>query len=266
MRNLLIRRGKLLYEKFTPEGRHYYSATYKLFSKVWTINEWYRKEDNTCHSYIHGSKEALSDYREVKVIKFNHTFKIGNNKLPFAVFNMGSATDCPSLKAGECKIGNKCYALRDEQRYKTPLPYRRRQEMFWRNMSAYDLAEQMKEVMDKKGVKELRMNESGDFRSHEDVEKLNLIAMFLGYYSIKTYTYTSRDIHIDPSDMKHVTIIGSGKAGLDGQFIGVKNATSYAKEARLSGFRSIVCQGSCNICNACLDMKVKPAIIYAEMH
>ena len=61
----------------------------------------------------------------------------GNKKLPTttAIFNMGSATDCPSLKKGLCTAVTEkkvtCYALRPENFRPLVLPYRRRQEKYW---------------------------------------------------------------------------------------------------------------------------------------
>lgn len=263
MRNLLVRRGKLVTEMFDPSEQVFYKALYRLFGKEFWWTEWYDLKNNRVHSYLISENKTVN---ENQVYEFKDLFKIGNRKLPHAVFNMSSATDCASLKSGECKIGTKCYALRDERLYKTPLIYRRRQEAFWYNMNAHDLAEKMKNIMDKHGVKVLRINESGDFRTIADVEKLNLIAMLLSYYSIKTYTYTSRHLDWSVIDTKHITIIGSSQCGLDGQFIGVKGADKYAANARKLGFNSMKCPGDCSKCNACLNMKTDPKLIYVEMH
>ena len=78
--------------------------------------------------------------------------KAGNKKLPktTAIFNMGSATDCPALKKGMCqafarnpqgKMKLVCYAKKAEVQYYTMvLPYRRRQEKYWKDHSAEDFA------------------------------------------------------------------------------------------------------------------------------
>ena len=70
-------------------------------------------------------------------IPLNRHISIGNKKLPktTAIFNMGAATDCPSLELGLCQafVGEKlvCYAMKAESGlYPDVLPYRRRQESF----------------------------------------------------------------------------------------------------------------------------------------
>ena len=66
----------------------------------------------------------------------------GNHKIPktTAIFNMGSAKDCPSAELGLCKavVDGKsfCYAKKAEYLYPAVLPYRRRQEEFWKAISA----------------------------------------------------------------------------------------------------------------------------------
>ena len=65
--------------------------------------------------------------------------KIGTNTL---IFNMCSATDCPSKKRGLCQLPDTkyCYAFGAEIRYKAVLAYRRRQEKAWDKLSATDIA------------------------------------------------------------------------------------------------------------------------------
>ena len=69
-------------------------------------------------------------------IKFNKlevsmgNLKIGKDTI---IFNMGSATECPSRKNGMCKLGNKCYAIKAEISYPDCKPYRDRQKSYWLN-------------------------------------------------------------------------------------------------------------------------------------
>ena len=56
--------------------------------------------------------------------------KIGNDTL---IFNMGSATDCPSKKLGLCRHCDKCYALKAERQYPQVRPFRDRQADYWLN-------------------------------------------------------------------------------------------------------------------------------------
>lgn len=141
--------------------------------------------------------------------------KVGENTL---IINMGPATSCPSAERGLCPIAGKCYAARDEGLYpKTAIPYRERQKEYWLGNPAEQIAFDIQEIMEgydrlhmnrqkkalekakkahkkrpdvKPAKKIVRWNESGDFHSHECVEKLIAIAELTP--DILHYTYTHR--------------------------------------------------------------------------
>ena len=93
-----------------------------------------------------------------------------------AIMNIGgSATDCASDHAGLCVHSGICYAKKAETQYKRVLPYRRRQGHAWRHTDARTFADALT-WLHSKGVKHFRFNESGDFWSQRDVDKLNEVA------------------------------------------------------------------------------------------
>lgn len=149
----------------------------------------------------------------IKDYKFGNA-KVGENTL---IINMGSATHCPSAERGLCPIAGQCYAARDERIYPTTLPYRDRQEKYWLETSAeqiaYDIEEvysgferlqQKRHVKDVKDAKAshrrrprykaikrlLRWNESGDFHGEACVEKLFTVADLTP--DVLHYLYTHR--------------------------------------------------------------------------
>lgn len=120
-----------------------------------------------------------------------------NRKLPNTtmIFNLCSATGCPSAKLGLCKMGKKCYALKAERLYPEVLPYRTRQEKYWNDTDVSVILDDFLGYIRSKykKVKYFRFNESGDFNSLDDIWKLHCIALTLyKQFKIITYGYTAR--------------------------------------------------------------------------
>jgi hypothetical protein len=180
----------------------------------------------------------------------------GNHKIPktTAIFNMGSATDCPSYKLGLCQaiVNGKrvCYAIKPEKSYRPGvLPFRRRQEKYWKETSAEKFATDFIALNLFKPVpfNALRLNESGDFWSQECVNKAETIARILRRYGVRTYCYSSRrDLNF--SHCNYLVVSGSGfkKEGIKGIFIMVQDV----KKERPKGYG--ICCGSCAVCGRCL--------------
>ena len=187
----------------------------------------------------------------------------GNLKVPrtTAIFNMASATDCPSLKRGLCMayVDGKhvCYARKAEYSYHPGvLPYRRRQEKLWLNTSAEDFAAQFLIIntMKKNKFTAIRFNESGDFHSQDCVTKTERIARILSKYGIKSYLYTSR-MDLDFRKCEKLVVNGSGFLGR-----GVTNTFQIVKQINNipKGFRA--CVGDCRICSRCMNKGMKTVI------
>lgn len=201
--------------------------------------------------------EKMNDIPLYKLLAKN-----GNIKLPssIAIFNMGSATDCPSRKLGlcaACKIGIKCYALKAEQQYPKALPYRKKQEHFWLNITAEKFSESFLSINEKKNNKfvALRLNESGDFHSQDCVHKAEKIARTLNKRGIKVYVYTSRsDLNFE--NCKNLIILGSGfkKKGISNIFQIVKKNEVWPKNYD-------TCSGSCKSCSLCQNRGRKIGVL-----
>jgi hypothetical protein len=120
-------------------------------------------------------------------------YSIGNRKIgkDTLIFNMGSATNCPSKQLGICNIN--CYAMKSERLYPHTLPFRTAQEIYWLENDSFTIAESIQTVFNKNfrtTLKYVRVNESGDFHSRKCITKLIQIALLLP--KIKFYTYTHR--------------------------------------------------------------------------
>jgi len=188
----------------------------------------------------------------------------GNKKLPSttAIFNMGAATDCPSRALGLCQAFNKgkcvCYALKAESpMYPEVLPYRHRQEKFWKEISAKDFAAQFIAINALKTLPftALRFNEACDFWSQDCLNKAEAIACILARYGIVTYCYTAR-ADLDFSEVRHLIVSGSGfmKDGITNCFKMITN-----KSHRPKGFG--ICPQDCTICSRCLVRGKKTVIM-----
>ncbi len=171
----------------------------------------------------------------MKISKGNS--KIGSDTL---ILNITSATDCKSAALGLCEVGlKKCYAMKSERQYPNVLPYRRAQELQFDSMSAKAIVEEIHKLVKRarKPIKYLRVSEAGDFRSQEDVNKLNAIAKLL---NLKVYTYTARrDLKFNGLS-NNLVINGSGFP-IHNNFKAVDKHSSKA----------LKCVGDCRKCKLC---------------
>lgn len=191
----------------------------------------------------------------------------GNKKLAkdTLIFNMGSATTCPSRALGMCKLCKECYALKAEIIYPACKPYRDRQERYWKESSIEKIIGDFDELLTTKKtfingklrplhekVKWFRFNESGDFHKQTCVEKLDAIAKHLmKNYNIRTYGYTARK----DLDFSRVSFLvkGSGHGnGKDGQTIARENVNHEVSTVyNENGTKFHVCPMDCRECNLC---------------
>lgn len=174
--------------------------------------------------------------------------KFGNAKLPNTtiIFNMGTSKDCPSRLLGICSCASVCYARKPEWLYPACLPYRERQAEYWLNTSAKEICEQLGKVIDRKRIKPtlFRYNESGDFYSQYDIEKLSFIAEFLlKNYKVKTYGYTSRK-DLDFSNASFMVKGSDNDAGNHGKCIVITDLSQKPDNF-------ILCSGDCKKCKKC---------------
>ena len=190
--------------------------------------------------------------------------KIGNSKFDgklkkkkndTIIFNMGSATDCPSKRLGLCQLDNcrNCYAYMAELRFPKTLDYRRRQEAMWKTTSAFVLAMAIAQRSHNKKIKFVRFNESGDLWDQDCVTKLCDIARmlpdltFFGYTARKDLDYEAR-----PDNLR---VNGSGwSRGKMNKFIAVPEASG----------NNPLCFSDCSVCNLC---KIEAGLIIEnELH
>lgn len=178
--------------------------------------------------------------------------KFGNHKLgdDTAIFNMGTAIDCPSRRLGLCRTinqGVRCYAEKAEIQYKDHvINARLAQAAEWKSKSGPQLLEQISRRITarRKDTRYLRYNESGDFYEQSDIDKLSFISEGLKEQGITTYGYTARS----DLDFRRARFLckGSGfcKENLNGSTIVILKNQPIPE-----GY--IECPGSCKRCNLC---------------
>lgn len=146
-------------------------------------------------------------------------FKFGNKKLgdDTVIFNLGTAKNCPSKKLGMCnaiKCGARCYALKAEIQYPRTVPnYRVHQLEYWDATGDDEILEDISSRIKRrrKPTRYFRFNESGDFRTQQDVNRLSKITEGLKGEGLTVYGYTARrDL-----DFRNVEFLvkGSGHSG-----------------------------------------------------
>lgn len=198
--------------------------------------------------------KSLEGKRRARVIGM-HVSK-GNTKVPFYIFNMNSATDCPSLESERCQAAGNCYAIRPENFRPSVLPYRRRQEIIWKHSKAAEIAKALMELHSRrrKGAEKVfRFSESGDFRSPRDVEKMGLVSEILIDEGWESYGYTSRtDFDLSPLLERKVYVNVSNS---DGDWKS-KGANQF-KMVDIPSGNSFVCGGDCSKCSVCRKVRGK---------
>lgn len=189
-----------------------------------------------------------------KKVPLSHLLSSGNRKIPksTAIFNLSSATDCPSARLGKCKAkkqGAKCYALKAEQNHysRFVLPYRRSQERFWFQTSAKEFVSQFVLLNSIRRIpyNSIRFDESGDFHGQYDVTKMEEIAKMLRRFGIRCYCYTSRN-DLNFSKIRHLLLNGS-----DFYKKGITNTFKILKDVRKRKKGWSVCPMNCRICHKC---------------
>lgn len=181
--------------------------------------------------------------------------KYGNHKLgeSIAIFNMGTAKECPSKQLGLCSVinsGIKCYAMKAEEQYPNTVPAaRKRQELYWKKATSDEIIEYLFKKIDnrRKKTKYLRVNESGDFWNQDDIAKLSTIASMLQIKNIVTYTYSARS-DLDFSNVSFLIKGSNHDKGNNGKAVVIAKNEPVPK-----GY--VECPGSCGKCIMCMSNK-----------
>jgi len=186
--------------------------------------------------------------------RLNKLISTGNSKVPYYIFNMTSATDCPSRKLGICKVADICYAIKAEKLYKQVLPYRNRQAEYWKSVPAVDFVNELIAIQSRSRTmpKVLRFSESGDFASQSDVDKMTDIAETLKLSGWLVYGYTAR-VDLDLSRL------------LKSANVNLSNDSSESTKQGANRFKVVdspsgdnsVCVGDCTKCKLCLNKRGK---------
>jgi hypothetical protein len=222
-------------------------------------------------------KQAIAEYAKQKAITVLYSFlkmvawyvkpenqlkgliQAGNLKIPktTAIFNMSSATSCPSLKLGICSAvvdgKNHCYAMKSERSYRPNVePYRNRQQTYWLTTKAEEFVFEFMLInsLKPKPFTKVRLNEAGDFHSQECIAKAERIAQLLHQYGIRVYCYTSRK-DLDFTKTKFLVVNGSGfkKAGVQNEFSIVSKEVGKNPKLWPKGYAK--CPMDCTICDRC---------------
>ena len=176
--------------------------------------------------------------------KYYGLLKVGNKKIgnDTIIFNMCAATDCPSRKLGLCQLKNPddCYALQPERQYPRVLAYRRRQSVCW-YMTGFSY--ELSITSSLHNIKFVRYNESGDFETQHDVEKLKDLAKF--YSWLQFYGYTARKDLSFKNLPTNLSICGSGwrRGNMNNYLVVDKYDPDYK-----GGYK---CNKDCRACDLC---------------
>ena len=187
------------------------------------------------------------NYKKINGLSFRVSSLVYDRTV--AIYNTGgAAADCPSDRAGYCIHSEICYAHKSEVLYKNVLKYRRRQGRTWRHTDAKTFANALTQLH-AMGVKHLRFNESSDFFSQQDVDKLNEAASLtpvtiFGYTANPFLSYKDNLINLKLSQMYSVP-------GVTGRAIAIPKKTEVPKNfflcPKTSG-KIKRCTDKCGVC------------------
>lgn len=236
---------------------------------------------------------AQSSITKNQAVKLSYTIgnlKIGEDTL---IYNMGTATECPSAKLGLCSLAHKkwggngkCYALKAEAMYPASKAFRSIQAIQWETFSATEIADAIfSEVVSRRNRKTplrfVRFNESGDFYSFSCVRKAGKVAGYVGELCrraglpvLKFYTYTHRqDIFAGiggqallASLPANFTINGSNfKAHNEFRVMNISRPERDRKENGTK-VHKFTCLDDCSRCSLCKGRNSQGITIIQAMH
>lgn len=179
--------------------------------------------------------------------------KFGNHKIgkDTLIFNMGPAKTCSARLKGMCEVinkGYKCYAEKAEIQYKDKcINARIEQGKYWTKNTSTTIYNDLKQkiLYRRNKTKYFRFNESGDFYTQRDIQKLNTISKKLkSELNVTTYGYTAR------KDLKFNKV----SFLIKGSNCSIKGSTGKTKiidkkEIVPRGY--IECPGNCVTCSLC---------------
>lgn len=187
----------------------------------------------------------------------------GNAKLPktTAIINLGSWFNCPGRKDGFCELCKVCYDKYPEVMYKERIRSRIENEIYWRGLTAEELAKEISEELiehnkhtKKYKVNLIRFGEVGDLRDQKDLEKLiKLSDLIYNHTGIKSYVYTHNNKLNFNQERKHLTINGSGFM-VDNEYkvlLKSKIKEEFKNLFDLNNKRECICD--CNNCSYCSE-------------
>lgn len=205
-------------------------------------------EDVNVQELVWHYEDQLREMETLSVRNIQQHISRGNRKVPFYIFNMTTASECPAEKAGLCKVARICYAKRSERLYKQVKPYRQRQNEIWKHVTAVQFVDALVEMHSRSRTmkKILRFSEAGDFATQADVDKMAAIADLLNAHGWTVYGYTAR------VDLDLKGLIQHARVNLS-----VEASEYYSQGA--NRFMVVdaptkinyVCPGDCSTCDAC---------------
>ncbi|MGL5689732.1 MAG: GP88 family protein [Bacteroidales bacterium] len=189
----------------------------------------------------------------------------GNIKLPKStmIFNMSTATNCPSMDF--CTYVKVCYARRMERIYKMYKKRNERNYEWFQHATVDDLKTLFKLYIEfapkSNPIKQLRLNEAGDFINQDAVDKFSIVATWLKEeYNIITYAYSCR---IDLDFSKRTFILNASHSEINSydRMFKCTPKTEYKKLTKTD----VKCYGDCKRCKICYQDKYK-GIVYCLEH
>jgi hypothetical protein len=155
------------------------------------------------------SRRSDSKYIDID----NLRFRLGSlvySKERVSIYNMGSATECPTCAKGMCDVSlKKCYAARVENRFPKIKEARERQGTNWKLSSTEHFIHALKYLNTKHGIDLFRFNEASDFETQRDVDKMNEIASnvpqtVFGYTGNYMLDYSHSSFLVKMSHFNHI--------------------------------------------------------------
>lgn len=203
--------------------------------------------------------------QDVEFYVRNNNEKLGSNSY---IFNFGLATNCPCKELGLCKLGLEgiCYATKPESQYENTRNARIKQGLaldFIETNKLYDEFVlgllKLSYGRYKNYMKYLRLNESSDIRTENDIIFIEKISKLLKLVDIPVVVYTHRkdlnltnvndNIVVNYSEYYH-------KNNKNHNYVIVVNDNNELKQ-KIKELKKLELSNYCVCCGSCVECKHK---------
>lgn len=188
-------------------------------------------------------------------------FSKGNRKLPktTAIWNLPSGLTCPKSTI-ECRKW--CYANKAEKMYPNVLPFRIKNFKLTKQPNFKEIL--IKELKQLKGIKQIRIHESGDFYNQKYLNDWITIAKTFSDKIFYAYT-KSYHLNFKERPKNFIILLSDDNSEHQDKYYKFDGVTKVSKTIDLKE-NYFTCLGNCKLCDVCFKPSRKFKQINFHIH